>query len=134
MLPEFFWLFVKALGYEFLPGFLSYLMIYPLREKLMSLTGLSSHYIQFLVLVVMSWGWHILFPFFMLKFREKLTFRQSLRFLGFGKLDFKGVILVFPIITLVFTLLSLPYMKYVCPSVPYGLLSFCGSFILLRSP
>ncbi len=106
---------VLYLSLAVLPGFLAYLLVYPLRSTLMSLTGLSSHYVQFLVLAVMASGWHILFPFFMLRFVDKLTFRQSLRYLGFGKPDVKGLLLVLPAITILFTVLSLPYMKYVFP-------------------
>lgn len=98
-----------------LPGFLAYLLIYPLRPYLMELTGLSSHYIQFLVLAVMASGWHILFPIFMLKFVDKLTWKQTFRYLGFRKADAKGLLVVLPVITVTFTLLSLPYMKWIFP-------------------
>lgn len=98
-----------------LPGLLSYLFIFPLREPLMELTGLSSRYIQFIVLVVMTCGWHIFLPFLMLKFVDKLSFKQSLVYLGFSKLDPKGLSVILPIITVLFTALSLPYMKYIFP-------------------
>ncbi|WP_410768524.1 CPBP family intramembrane glutamic endopeptidase [Fontibacillus sp. BL9] len=97
------------------PGMLAYLLVYPLREPLMELTGLSSHYVQFLVLALMASGWHILFPFFMLRFVDKLTFKQSLKYLGFVRPDFKGLLIILPIITILFTALSLPYMKYLFP-------------------
>ncbi|MBG9795072.1 hypothetical protein ABD76_22430, partial [Paenibacillus dendritiformis] len=50
------------LSFAFFPGVLAYLLIYPLRPPLMAVTGLSSHYVQFLVLAVMASGWHFLFP------------------------------------------------------------------------
>ncbi|WP_187355317.1 CPBP family intramembrane glutamic endopeptidase [Paenibacillus tengchongensis] len=103
------------LGCAILPGFLAYLLIYPLRPWLMELTGLSSHDVQFLVLAVMASGWHILFPLFMLKFVDKLTWKQTLTYLGFRRADSKGLLLVLPIITVMFTLLSLPYMKWIFP-------------------
>ncbi|SMF88891.1 hypothetical protein SAMN05661091_4442 [Paenibacillus uliginis N3/975] len=103
------------LSYAVLPGLLVYLLIYPLRPLLMSLTGLSSHYVQFLVLAIMASGWHILFPLFMLKFVDKLTFKQSLVYLGFRKWDTRGLLVILPIITVLFTLLSLPYMKWIFP-------------------
>ncbi|CQR56573.1 CPBP family intramembrane glutamic endopeptidase [Paenibacillus riograndensis] len=98
-----------------LPGFLAYLLIYPLRPRLMELTGLSSHYIQFLVLAVMASGWHIFFPLFMLKFVDKLTWKQTFTYLGFRKGDAKGLFVILPIITIIFTVLSLPYMKWMFP-------------------
>lgn len=97
------------------PGIITYLLIFPFREPLMELTGLSSHTYQFLILALMASGWHILFPFFMLRFVDKLTFKQSLIYLGFTKPDLKGLLFVLPVITVLFTLLSLPYMKYIYP-------------------
>ncbi|GIO13170.1 hypothetical protein J19TS2_27250 [Cohnella xylanilytica] len=97
------------------PGVLMYVLIYPLRETLASWTGLSSHYLQFAILALMASGWHILFPLLMLRYKDRLSFRDSLRYLGFTRPDAKGLLLVLPVITVLFTALSLPYMKYVFP-------------------
>jgi len=96
-----------------LPGLIAYLFTFPLREPLMRWTGLSSVYVQFIALVVMSIGWHMLFPFLMLRFKDGLSFKQSLVYLGFGKFDLKGILTVLPLLTVLFTILSLPYMRYV---------------------
>ncbi|WP_234414268.1 CPBP family intramembrane glutamic endopeptidase [Paenibacillus sp. CAA11] len=98
-----------------LPGVLTYILIYHLREPLMELTGLSSHNMQFIILALMASGWHILFPLAMLRYADKLTFKESLRYLGFARLDLKGLLVVFPALVILFTLISLPYMKYVFP-------------------
>ncbi|WP_152395291.1 CPBP family intramembrane glutamic endopeptidase [Paenibacillus guangzhouensis] len=98
-----------------LPGVLTYFFVYFLREPFMALTGLSSHYTQFVILAIMAAVWHTFFPFAMLKFVDKLTFKESLRYLGFTRLDLRGLLIVFPIITIVFTLISLPYMKFIFP-------------------
>lgn len=105
------------LSFAVFPGVLAYLLIYPLRPLLMAVTGLSSHYVQFLVLAVMASGWHFLFPLFMLRFADKLTWKEALCYLGFRRESFKGLLLVLPLITLLFTALSLPYMKWVFPSL-----------------
>lgn len=105
------------LSFAVFPGVLAYLLIYPLRPLLMAVTGLSSHYVQFLVLAVMASGWHFLFPLFMLRFADKLTWKESLCYLGFRRENLKGLLLVLPLITLLFTALSLPYMKWVFPSL-----------------
>lgn len=98
-----------------LPGFLTYYFIYFLREPFMNLTGLSSHNTQFFVLAIMASVWHTFFPLAMLRYVDKLSFKESLRYLGFTKLDLKGFFVVVPIITIAFTIISLPYMKYIFP-------------------
>ncbi|MCM3038918.1 CPBP family intramembrane metalloprotease [Paenibacillus motobuensis] len=100
-----------------LPGVGMYFLVYHFRETFMAWTGLSAHYTQFVLLALAAAGWHTLFPFFMLKFVDKLTFKESLRYLGFTRLDLKGLLTVVPIIIALFTLLSLPYMKYVFPPI-----------------
>lgn len=96
-----------------LPGLIAYLLIFPLRGPMMALTGLSDHLLQAWVLTLMTAGWHLLVPFLMLRYKDGLSFRESLVYLGFARLDLKGLLTVFPILTILFTLISLPYMKYV---------------------
>lgn len=105
-----FYLFIALL-----PGLIAYIFIYPLRELMMALTGLSAHHVQLYVLILMSTGWHLLVPFLMLRYKDGLSFKESLVFLGFARLDLKGLLLVFPIVTILFTFLSLPYVKYIYP-------------------
>jgi len=98
-----------------LPGLIAYIFIYPLRELMMEWTGLSAHYVQLYVLVLMSAGWHMCVPFLMLRYKDGLSFKESLVYLGFARLDLKGLLLVFPILTILFTFLALPYVKYIYP-------------------
>lgn len=98
-----------------LPGLIAYIFIYPLRELMMEWTGLSAHYVQLYVLVLMSAGWHMCVPFLMLRYKDGLSLKESLVYLGFARLDLKGLLLVFPILTILFTFLALPYVKYVYP-------------------
>ncbi|WP_068620531.1 CPBP family intramembrane glutamic endopeptidase [Paenibacillus tuaregi] len=97
------------------PGFIAYFLVFHMREPISRLTGWSDHYTQFVILALMASGWHTFFPFFMLRWKDKLTFKQSLHYLGFTRLDLRGLILIVPIITLLFTAVSLPYMKYIYP-------------------
>ncbi|WP_197258055.1 CPBP family intramembrane glutamic endopeptidase [Paenibacillus dendritiformis] len=53
----------------------------------------------------------------MLRFADKLTWKETLTYLGFRRESLKGLLLVLPLITLLFTALSLPYMKWVFPSL-----------------
>ena len=59
--------------------------------------------------------WHMLVPFMVLHWADGLTFRESIAFLGLRRFDAKGVFLVLPVVFVVFTVCSLPYMKYVFP-------------------
>ncbi|MCY9532146.1 CPBP family intramembrane metalloprotease [Paenibacillus alvei] len=109
-----------------IPGVLTYILIYFFREPFMELTGLSSHNTQFFILAIMASVWHVFFPFAMLRYADKLSFKESLRYLGFTRLDLKGLIIVFPVIVILFTLISLPYMRFIFPplheylnSLPY---------------
>lgn len=95
-----------------IPGLLAYVFLFYLREPIMAWTGLSNTYTQYLILATMSIGWHMFVPFLMLRYADKLSFKQSLVYLGFTRLDLKGLLIVVPIITILFTLLSLPYLKY----------------------
>lgn len=98
-----------------LPGLLAYIFVYPLREPIMEWTGLSATYVQLLALTIMASGWHLIVPFLMLRFKDGLTFKESLIYLGFHRLDLKGLLIVLPILTIMFTLITLPYVKYVYP-------------------
>lgn len=98
-----------------MPGVLAYVLIYPLREPFMQWTGLSGHNAQFVLLALVASVWHVGFPFWMLMRRDRLSFREALRYLGFARLDPKGLVTVLPVLTVLFTVISLPYMKVIYP-------------------
>ncbi len=112
------------LAMHLIPGILAYLGIFHLREPLMEIGGLSNRNAQALVLLSMALGWHIVLPFCLLRFKDGLSFKESLKFLGLANLDFKGFLVVLPIVAVAFTLLSVPYMARIHPP----LFEFLNSF------
>jgi len=97
-----------------IPGILAYLGLYVFRETLASL-GLSYRAISLLVLLTVALGWELLGTLAMLRYVERLSFRESLRFLGFNRIDLKGNLILVPVVCVVFTLVSIPFMKWLYP-------------------
>jgi uncharacterized protein len=110
-----------------LPGLVAALAINvrPFFEAELRLTHLSPRYLQLAWLLLVTFGWHILSPFLFLRAADRLSFRQSLSFLGLDRIDLRGLLLVLPIFCAVFALVSVPYMQFVwrplhdvCQGVP----------------
>lgn len=97
-----------------IPGLFAYLMIYPFRETGMTLLGLDAKYYQLIVLLTMIFFFELLIPFAYLRYKDGLRFTESLRYLGLHRLQPRGLVGLL-IITVCFTLVSLPYMKFVHP-------------------
>ncbi len=95
------------------PGFIAFLELYFLREPFMQLTGLSSMNAQFVFLITIAIGWEIILTFLLLRFIDKLSIRESLAFLNLDKFDIKGVFVILPIVFIVFTIISLPYVAFI---------------------
>jgi membrane protease YdiL (CAAX protease family) len=79
------------------------------------LTGLSDPIFQGTCLIGFVFVWHAVVPLAVLRWADKLSFQESLAFLSLRKFDIKGFFLVLPVVFVVFTAISLPYMKYVFP-------------------
>jgi membrane protease YdiL (CAAX protease family) len=73
---------------------------------------LSPRYLQFGWLLVITLGWHLLSPFVFLRLVDRLTFRESLSFLGLSRIDVKGLLVVLPVFCVGFALVSVPYMQF----------------------
>ncbi|HEV2646103.1 MAG TPA: CPBP family intramembrane glutamic endopeptidase [Acidobacteriaceae bacterium] len=110
-----------------LPGLVAALAINvrPLFEAELRVTHLSPRYLQLAWLLFVTFGWHMLSPFLLLRSSDRLSFRQSLLFLGLNRIDLRGLLLVLPIFCAAFALVSVPYMEFVwvplrrvCQSVP----------------
>ena len=99
------------------PGLLGYLGIHYLRLPLMALTGLSSKNVQWLFILTLGIGWMIILPIILLMRVDKLSFRDTLRFLGFSRPDWAGTLLVMPIITVIAVVLAAPFVIYIYPSL-----------------
>lgn len=112
------------LAMHLVPGILAYVGIFWLREPLMAATGLSNRYTQFAILILMAVGWHVVLTFALLRYVDRLSFPESLKFLGLADLDPRGLLVVLPTVTAVFTVLSAPYMAWVHPPLFAYLNSF----------
>ena len=102
-----------------LPGLLAYVLInIPLvHAAALHSTGLSDTMFQAVCLVGVVFVWHAVVPILVLRWVDKLSFQESLRFLGLRKFDAKGFFFVMPAVFVAFTVISLPYMKYVFPEL-----------------
>lgn len=101
----------------FLPGILVFVCvnIEPLFRAQIALTGLSARYVQYVWVLVITYGWHMFVPFLVLRYVDKLSLRESFAFLGLNRVDWRGLFLVLPIYSILFALISFPYLKFVAP-------------------
>jgi membrane protease YdiL (CAAX protease family) len=51
-------------------------------------------------------------PVLFLRFNDKLTWKQSLQFLGLDRVDLRGLFIVLPVYCALFALAALPYMQF----------------------
>jgi len=111
-----------------LPGLLAAIVInvHPVFLAELRLTHLSSRYLQFGWLLIITLGWHLLSPFVFLRLIDRLTFRESLSFLGLDRIDLKGLFIVLPVFCCGCALVSVPYMQFIwaplhdlCQTVPF---------------
>ncbi len=118
---------VSYLVLYILPGLIAALAINvrPLFEAEVHLTGLSPRYLQLAWLLLVTFGWHMLSPFVLLRASDRLSLRQSLSYLGLNRIDLRGMLFVLPAFCTGFALISVPYMQFiwqplhdVCQAVP----------------
>jgi membrane protease YdiL (CAAX protease family) len=76
-------------------------------------TGLSGRTLQYVWLLVVTFGWHMVVPLLFLRFKDKLTWKHSLEFLGLNRIDLRGLFIVLPVYCALFALAALPYMRWV---------------------
>jgi len=102
-----------------LPGIVVFLCvnIEPFFRAQMAFTGLSARYLQYAWVLVITFGWHMLIPFLVLRYVDKLSLRESIAFLGLNRVDWRGLFLVLPVYFVLFALVSLPYQKFVAPVI-----------------
>lgn len=103
------------LGLYLLPGIIAYLLINvrPIFELQLRLTGVSPRALQFGWFIVIAFGWHIVAPFLILRYADKLSLAQIAAFLGLNRVDWRGVFLVLPVYCVLFALVSTVYMTFV---------------------
>lgn len=97
-----------------LPGIAGYLLINNIEiyETMISITGLSSEMYQYVIIILVTFGWHILLPLLSLKFVDKLAWGEIWKFLNLNRFDWKGMLLIMPIVLLATFFISIPYMKF----------------------
>ena len=101
---------------HFVPGILAYVLIH-FRIPIADVFGISTRYLEYSLFIIVTYLWYIILPFILLKKRENLSFKASLRFLNLNRFDFKGFFLVLPVILILMTAVSIPYMKYIAPLI-----------------
>jgi hypothetical protein len=115
-----------------LPGIIVFICINvePLFRAQLAFTHLSARYLQYAWILLITFGWHMLVPFVALRFVDKLSWRETLAFLGLNRLDRRGLVLVLPVYFVLFALISLPYIKFVAPVIE----GWTSSIPLFRIP
>jgi uncharacterized protein len=112
-LAKVFYLFMHLL-----PGLLAWLLINvpSIHAAALQLTGWTDTIYQS-TCILGVFAWHILIPFLVLRYVDKLSVRRSAAFLSLSKFDAKGFFLVMPVTFILYTALSLPYMNYAFPAL-----------------
>jgi hypothetical protein len=98
-----------------LPGILGWVLINvrSIYEAQLRLTGVSGRYLQLGWLIVFAFGWHMGAPVILLRFKDKLTWKQTCEFLGLNRVDLRGLFVVLPAYCVLFALAAVPYMQWV---------------------
>jgi membrane protease YdiL (CAAX protease family) len=97
------------------PGIFAFLGINykPIFDFAVGVTGLNPAVYQLILFLFVTYIWHIVTPFLMLRFVDKLSVKQCFAYLGFTRFDWKGVLIIAPILLLLATLISYPYLKWI---------------------
>lgn len=95
-----------------IPGIAAYILvnIEPVHHALSGALGLSGYTFQYYMFVAFTLCWHLAFPVLMLRFHEKLSWREVFQFLSLHRFSFKEVLIAAPIAFALSVALSLPYM------------------------
>jgi membrane protease YdiL (CAAX protease family) len=98
-----------------LPGTVAYVFINvgPVFRAELALTHLSAKNLQYVWVLLLTFGWHMFGPLLMLRYADKLTLRESFAFLGLNRLDWRGLLFVLPVFCAMFAFLSIPYMRLI---------------------
>ncbi len=98
-----------------LPGILGWALINvnSIYQAQLRLTGLPGRSLQYTWLIVFAFGWHLVTPVLLLRFKDKLTWKQTLEFLGLNRVDVRGLFVVLPVYCALFALAALPYMQWI---------------------
>ncbi len=92
-------------------------------------TGLPGRTLQYVWLLIVTFGWHMVVPLLFLRFNDRFTWKQSLEFLGLNRVDLRGLFIVLPVYCALFALVALPYMQWLWNPLEKWLQSFIGNFL-----
>lgn len=95
-----------------LPGIMAYLFIniQPVHHFFSSISGLEGYHFQYYMFVIFTLFWHMLFPVFMLRKYEKLSWKEVIAFLSLDRFSFKEILFIAPLAFGFSVIVSLPYM------------------------
>ena len=98
-----------------LPGVLGWALINvnSIYQAQLRLTGLPGRSLQYAWLIVVACGWHMVLPVLLLRFKDKLSWKETREFLGLNRVDLRGLFLVLPVYCALFALAALPYMHWI---------------------
>jgi uncharacterized protein len=98
-----------------LPGVLGWALINvnSIYQAQLRLTGLPGRSLQYAWLIVVACGWHMVLPVLLLRFKDKLSWKETWEFLGLNRVDLRGLFLVLPVYCALFALAALPYMHWI---------------------
>ncbi|HEY1938144.1 MAG TPA: CPBP family intramembrane glutamic endopeptidase [Candidatus Angelobacter sp.] len=98
-----------------LPGIIAWglINVNSIYRASLRVTGLSGRTQQYMLLIAVTFGWHMLLPLMILRFKDKLTWKQTLEFLGLDRVDLRGLVVVLPVYCALFVLIALPYMQWI---------------------
>lgn len=98
-----------------LPGVLGWALINvnSIYKAELRLTGLSGRHVQYALLIVVTFGWHMALPVMILRFKDKLGWKQTFEFLGLNRMDLRGLFVVLSVYCVLFSLAALPYMQWI---------------------
>jgi uncharacterized protein len=115
-----------------LPGLLVYIFVNvgPVFRSEVALTHLSPKNLQYVWVLIITFGWHMFGPLLVLRYADKLSLRESFAFLGLNRVDWRGLFRVLPGFCVVFALLSIPYMRFIWTPLQ----SYLQTVPLLRVP
>lgn len=95
-----------------LPGIVAYLLVNvePIHRFFSDLLGFEGYNFQYFMFVIFTVFWHMLFPVFMLRKHEKLSWKQVFEFLSLNRFSYKEILIVAPLAFVLSVVFSLPYM------------------------
>lgn len=98
-----------------LPGVIAWALInvYSIYQASLRVTGLTGRTFQYGLLIAVTFGWHMFLPVMILRFKDKLTWKETLEFLGLNRIDLRGLVVVLPAYCALFALAALPYMQWI---------------------